>query len=243
MTPIKPRPFLVVLATVVASQDGVVAARDAVRNCRTRPGAEQRLLPVIGHPVPGKCEPRFTLPPNSLPALVKHGTLVAPSLERLWLAGNARSQLRDGRFPSSPLGLLGRPGAPLVPSQPQPGSSPASFLRIRTTPPAPFVLSGVPTRRVPSARGEKQTSRLAVQPHLSMEMREKQTQPSVPRRSRQGRGKRDDLFSRVGLNHGGFKTSLGGLYLYDDHIKTPYSCRNLWLRAFPLPFLDPLLSH
>ncbi|XP_008688607.1 F-box only protein 36 isoform X5 [Ursus maritimus] len=55
MTPIKPRPFLVVLATAVASQDGVVAAGDSVRNCRTRPSAEQRLLPVIGHPVPGVC--------------------------------------------------------------------------------------------------------------------------------------------------------------------------------------------
>ncbi|KAM8919208.1 F-box only protein 36 isoform 2-T2 [Lycaon pictus] len=52
MTPVKPRPFLVVLATPVASQDGVVAAGDAVRNCRTRPSAEQRLLPVTGHPVP-----------------------------------------------------------------------------------------------------------------------------------------------------------------------------------------------
>ncbi|XP_035573859.1 F-box only protein 36 isoform X7 [Canis lupus baileyi] len=52
MTPAKPRPFLVVLATPVASQDGVVAAGDAVRNCRTRPSAEQRLLPVTGHPVP-----------------------------------------------------------------------------------------------------------------------------------------------------------------------------------------------
>lgn len=61
MTPIKPRPFPVVLATTVASQDGVVAAGDSVRNCRTRPSAEQRLLPVIGHPIPGKCEPRFNL--------------------------------------------------------------------------------------------------------------------------------------------------------------------------------------
>uniref|UniRef100_A0A9L0J8X8 F-box protein 36 n=1 Tax=Equus asinus TaxID=9793 RepID=A0A9L0J8X8_EQUAS len=51
MTPVKPRLFLVVLATAVASQDGVVAAGDSVRNFRTRPSAEQRLLPVIGHPV------------------------------------------------------------------------------------------------------------------------------------------------------------------------------------------------
>ncbi|XP_027253216.1 F-box only protein 36 isoform X2 [Cricetulus griseus] len=49
LTPVKPRPFLVVLATAVASQDGVVAAGYSVRNCRTRPGAEQRLLPVVDH--------------------------------------------------------------------------------------------------------------------------------------------------------------------------------------------------
>lgn len=77
MTPVKPRLFLVVLATAVASQDGVVAAGDSVRNFRTRPSAEQRLLPVIGHPVTGKCELRFTLFTNSLPAPVEPGTRAA----------------------------------------------------------------------------------------------------------------------------------------------------------------------
>nr|KAF6353226.1 F-box protein 36 [Pipistrellus kuhlii] len=52
MTPTKPRLFLVVLATTVASQNGVVAAGDPVRNFRTRPSAEQRLLPVVDHPIP-----------------------------------------------------------------------------------------------------------------------------------------------------------------------------------------------
>lgn len=102
MTPTKPRPFLVVLATTVASQDGVVAAGDSVRNCRTRPGAEQRLLPATGHPIPGKCEPRFTLSPNYPPARVQPGTPAALGRERLWPAGSARSPLAAGRFPSSP---------------------------------------------------------------------------------------------------------------------------------------------
>lgn len=89
MTSIKPRPFLVVLATAVASQDGVVAAGDSVRNCRRRPGAEQRLLPVIGHPIPGKCEPRFTLSTNSLSAPVEPGTRT--SLGRVTVARRKRS--------------------------------------------------------------------------------------------------------------------------------------------------------
>lgn len=126
MTSARPRPFLVVLATAVASQDGVVAAGDSVRNCRTRPGAKQRLLPVAGHPVPGKCKPRFTLSPNSLPAPEEPGTRAALGRERLWPAGSARSQLRAGRSPSSPRPPLQarRPACPfpaparLVPGEP-----------------------------------------------------------------------------------------------------------------------------
>ncbi|XP_049744377.1 F-box only protein 36 isoform X3 [Elephas maximus indicus] len=107
MTPSKSRPFLVVLATAVASQDGVVAAGDSVRNCRTRPGSKQRLLPVIGYPVPG--------------------------------------------------------------------SYPQSSLRAKRK-------TGVPA---------------CVQPPFSVGRRERKTQPSVPRRSRQGWGESDDLFSRI----------------------------------------------
>lgn len=102
MTPTKPRLFLVVLATTVASQDGVVAAGDSVRNCRTRQSAEQRLLPDDGHPLPGKCEPRFTLSTNYLSAPGEPGTPAALGREWLGPAGSARSRLPAGRFPSSP---------------------------------------------------------------------------------------------------------------------------------------------
>lgn len=188
MTPTKPRPFLVVLATTVASQDGVVAAGDSVRNCRTRPGAEQRLLPVIGHPIPGKCEPRFTLSTNYLPPRW------SPERQPRWAerdcgppeAPGPSSQPAD--FPRH-LGLLGRPGGPPAPSQPRLRSSQASFLCLPTAPPSPFLPPGVPTRRVPSARREKQASRACVPPHLSVGRRERKTHPSVPRRSRQGRGR------------------------------------------------------
>lgn len=110
------------------------------------------------------------------------------------------------------LGLLGRLlCGPRLFSQPQPGSSLASFLCLPTSPPSPFLPPGAPTRRVPSARREKQASLAGVQPHLSVGRRERKTQPSVPRRSRQGRGEREDLFSRVGANHGGFLKSHCGL--------------------------------
>ena len=137
MTPINPRPFLVVLATTVASQDGVVAAGDSVRNCRTRPIAEQRLLPVIGHPIPGKCEPRFTL----LPARPGGFPIARP---RVTGARRKRPVPAPGRqiflvtsASSCP------PGGPPVPSQPQTGSTQASFLcpSHRTPPPHNAALS------------------------------------------------------------------------------------------------------
>lgn len=54
------------------------------------------------------------------------------------------------------LGLLGRLlGGPRVFSQPQPGSSLASFLCLPTSPPSPFLPPEAPTRRVLSARREK----------------------------------------------------------------------------------------
>ncbi|XP_054976401.1 F-box only protein 36 isoform X2 [Sorex araneus] len=67
MTPTKPRPFLVALATAVASQDGVVAAGDSVRNLPTRLGAEQRLLPGVGHPVSGHLSVVEDLPAERVP--------------------------------------------------------------------------------------------------------------------------------------------------------------------------------
>lgn len=139
----------------MASQDGVVAAGDSVRNCRTRPIAEQRLLPVIGHPIPGKCEPRFTL----LPARPGGFPIARP---RVTGARRKRPVPAPGRqiflvtsASSCP------PGGPPVPSQPQTGSTQASFLCPShrtpppTTPPSPFLPPGFPTRRVPSARREK----------------------------------------------------------------------------------------
>lgn len=190
MTPGRPRPFLVVLATAVASQDGVVAAGDSVRNCRTRPSAEQRLLPVIGHPVPGKCEPRFPfLPTFRQPRRSRKASHARPESDRS-LAGSAGSQLRAGRFPlvtsASRAGLVARvvpcpqPPAPLVPGK----------LGLLTTPPAPFPPLGVPTRRVPSARKKKQSSAACVQP--------------LCQRGKEGK-KRLSQVSRGGAGQGGEK--------------------------------------
>lgn len=190
VTPGRPRPFLVVLATAVASQDGVVAAGDSVRNCRTRPSAEQRLLPVIGHPVPGKCEPRFPfLPTFRQPRRSRKASHARPESDRS-LAGSAGSQLRAGRFPlvtsASRAGLVARvvpcpqPPAPLVPGK----------LGLLTTPPAPFPPLGVPTRRVPSARKKKQSSAACVQP--------------LCQRGKEGK-KRLSQVSRGGAGRGGEK--------------------------------------
>lgn len=190
VTPGRPRPFLVVLATAVASQDGVVAAGDSVRNCRTRPSAEQRLLPVIGHPVPGKCEPRFPfLPTFRQPRRSRKASHARPESDRS-LAGSAGSQLRAGRFPlvtsASRAGLVARvvpcpqPPAPLVPGK----------LGLLTTPPAPFPPLGVPTRRVPSARKKKQSSAACVQP--------------LCQRGKEGK-KRLSQVSRGGAGQGGEK--------------------------------------
>lgn len=212
MTPTKPRLFLVVLATTVASQDGVVAAGDSVRNCRTRPSAEQRLLPDVDHPIPGKCEPRFTLA-TKLPARPGGGRNAGRAGPRV--AGARRK--RPVPAPSRQISLVTSassvgPAARRSLPQSRPGSSPASFLCLPTAPPSPFLRPRVPTRRVLSARREKQASRACVPPHLSVGRRERKTPPSVPRRSRQGRGQGDDLFPRVELNPGGFlKISLWSL--------------------------------
>lgn len=53
---------------------------------------------------------------------------------------------------------------------------------------SPGCQPGVPTRRVPSARSETQASRAGAQPQLGVGRRERKAPPSVPRRSRQGRG-------------------------------------------------------
>lgn len=189
VTPGRPRPFLVVLATAVASQDGVVAAGDSVRNCRTRPSAEQRLLPVIGHPVPGKCEPRFPfLPTFRQPRRSRKASHARPESDRS-LAGSAGSQLRAGRFPlvtsASRAGLVARvvpcpqPPAPLVPGK----------LGLLTTPPAPFPPLGVPTRRVPSARKKNSRPRLACSLSVSVGRRERKDSAKCPEEepAREGR--------------------------------------------------------
>lgn len=160
-----------------------------------------------------------TLFSNSLPAPVEPGTRAALGRERLWPAGSAGSLLQTERFPSSPRPPLRaqRPACPfptparLVPGEPSwpPHNAARSLLSPR-----------VPTRRVSSARKEKQASLACVQPHLSVGRRERKTQPSVPRRSRQGRREKEDLFSRGGFNYGGFFTSYCGLYVYQGHIKT-----------------------
>lgn len=192
MTPTKPRPFLVVLATTVASQDGVVAARDSLRNLRTRPGAEQRLLPAIDHPIPGKCEPHFTLSTNYLPAPVELGTPAALGRERLWPAGSSGSRLPAGRFPSSPRPPRSarRPACPFpTPARLVPDELSLPPHKAALSRPAPRV----PTRGVLSARREKRASGGCVRPRLGVGRRERQTRPSVPRRSRPGGGKRGTI--------------------------------------------------
>lgn len=86
--------------------------------------------------------------------------------------------------------------------------------------PLPSCHPGFLPAEFPPREEKNKASLVCVQPHLSVGRRERQTQPSVPRRSRQGREERDDLFSRVGLNHGRFEKSHCGLSVYHDHTKT-----------------------
>lgn len=136
MTPSKPRLFLVVLATTVASQDGVVAAGDSVRNRRTRPSAEQRLLPDDDHPIPGKCEPRFTLS-TKLPARpggARNASRAGPRVAAARRKRPARAPSRQVFLVTSAASSVG-PAARLFPSRSQPCRSQASFLCLPPPPP------------------------------------------------------------------------------------------------------------
>ena len=186
VTPGRPRPFLVVLATAVASQDGVVAAGDSVRNCRTRPSAEQRLLPVIGHPVPGKCEPRFPfLPTFRQPRRSRKASHARPESDRS-LAGSAGSQLRAGKFPlvtsASRAGLEARivpcpqPPAPLVPGKPWPPHNVSRSL--------PATRRSYPSSSL-RAKKKKQSSAACVQP---LRQRGKEGKKRLSQVSRGGAG-------------------------------------------------------
>lgn len=246
MTPGRPRPFLVVLATAVASQDGVVAAGDSVRNCRTRPSAEQRLLPVIGHPVPGKCEPRFPfLPTFRQPRRSRKASHARPESDRS-LAGSAGSQLRAGKFPlvtsASRAGLEARivpcpqPPAPLVPGKPWPPHNVSRSL--------PATRRSYPSSSLRAKKKKTVVRGLRAASPSAWEGGKEKTQPSVPRRSWPGRGEREDFFSRVGFNYGRFCTFYRGLlriYQGQGHIKKNFlvSGRNWALEAFPLPFWSP----
>lgn len=158
LTPVKPRPFLVVLATAVASQDGVVAAGYSVRNCRTRPGAEQRLLPVVDHSDSGKYEPRVPVSPDP-PFPARPGprdagrsrqTATVACRKRRVPAHSERSPLvTSAPRPESRFSPRGR----LVPGEP---SLPPPQCR-----PLPFLPPGFLPVAFPPRAGEKQASLLA----------------------------------------------------------------------------------
>lgn len=214
MTSIKPRPFLVVLATAVASQDGVVAPGDPVRNCRTRPGAEQRLLPVIGHPISGKCEPRFALSTNSLPAPVEPGTRAA--IGREGLARRKRPVPARNREISLVTSASGRPRGPPVRSPPQARSSPASFLCLPTIPSCrrgSYPQSSLRAKRKTGVPGVR-----AASPRRGKEG--KKDSAKCPEEEPAGEGRKGRSFSRVGLNPGGFLKSYCDLSGDHGHIVT-----------------------
>lgn len=122
----------------------------------------------------------------------------APGKQPPWPAGSAASQLTARDLPSSPL-----LGGLRVGSLPRPARHWRAFLASpNPMPTASLPTSRLPTRCVPSARQRKTGVPACVPPHLSVGRRERKTQPSVPRRSRQG--EKGTVSSRVGLNPGGF---------------------------------------
>ena len=138
------------------------------------------------------------------------------------LAGSAGFQLRAGRFPLvtsiSRVGPAARvvpcsqPPAPLVPGEPSwPPHNAARSL--------PATLRSYPSSSLRAKRKTVVRGLRAASPSAWEGGKEK-TQSSVPRRSRPGRGEREDFFSRVGFNYGRFCTSYRGLLrVYQGHIK------------------------
>lgn len=124
----------------------------------------------------------------------------APGKQPPWPAGSAASQLTVRDLPLSPLLRSLRVG-----SLPEAGSSLASLPCLPSPPPVPTAslpTSRLPTRCVPSARQRKTGVPACEPPHLGVGRSERKTQPSVPRRSRQG--EKGTVSSMVGLNPGGF---------------------------------------
>lgn len=117
----------------------------------------------------------------------------APGKQPLWPAGSAASQLTARDLPSSP--LLGAPRSVLSLRRARPWRA---FLSSPLMPSALLSASRLPTRCVPSARRRKTGVPACVPPHLSVGRRERKTQLSVPRRSRQG--EKGTVSSRIGLN-------------------------------------------
>ena len=163
------------------------------------------------------------------------------------LAGSAGFQLRAGRFPLvtsiSRVGPAARvvpcsqPPAPLVPGEPSwPPHNAARSL--------PATLRSYPSSSLRAKRKTVVRGLRAASPSAWEGGKEK-TQSSVPRRSRPGRGEREDFFSRVGFNYGRFCTSYRGLLrVYQGHIKKTKTNflvlgRNWALGALPLPFWSP----
>lgn len=208
MTPSKPRLFLVVLATTVASQDGVVAAGDSVRNRRTRPSAEQRLLPDDDHPIPGKCEPRFTLS-TKLPARpggARNASRAGPRVAAARRKRPARAPSRQVFLVTSAASSVG-PAARLFPSRSQPCRSQASFLCLSLPPHAALSLPATAGSSYPSSslRAKRKTGVpgwRAASPQRGKEG--KKDSSKCPKEEPAGEGERGrSLSPRVELNPGG----------------------------------------